>query len=182
MEILYKNAKGYSLVEVLAAITIFSLIVIPMMSFFTQAYNNSNRNEKNTVVINVARGVFEFMKNQDFDELKARMAHESGLNVYVGLIDGSDIDPSDETMTKRIQVYKYQDEMTYEDSTIPDSKKVKQVQINNLKYNAYVTLKPNVDKPNYFIDIEVIVWDGDDKYSPPAKPTLTGMIINENIR
>lgn len=178
----YKNTKGYSLVEVLAAITIFSLIVIPMMSFFTQAYNNSNRNEKNTVVINVARGVFEFMKNQDFDELKARMAHEGGLNVYIGLIDGTDFDPNDETKTKRIQVYKYQEEKTYKDSTIPDSNKVKQVKINNIKYNTYVTLKPNIDNSKYFIDIEIFVWDGDDKYSPPANATLTGMIINENIR
>lgn len=182
MRTFFKSKHGNTLVEVLAAVTIFSLVVIPMISFFTQAYSYTNRNEMKTVSINVARGVYEFMSNQDFSELKARMKGISEYNVYVGLMDGNEIDPSDPTKTKKIQVYKFQEKSIYEDPTVPVKGKVNPVQINNVKYNAYVKLKPSSEKPDYFIDIDVFVWEGEDKYSPPHDALIKGKIINETIR
>lgn len=182
METLLKNKQGNTLIEVLAAVTIFSVVVIPMISFFTQAYSYTNRNEQKTVAINVARGVYEFMSNQDFSELKARMVGSGSgeFNVYVGLIDGNEVDPSD--ATKKIQVYKFQEKSIYEDPTVPSTDKIKQLQINNDKYNAFVKLTPSSEKSDYFINIAVFVWEGEDQYSPPTNATLTGMIINESIR
>lgn len=180
METLLKNKHGNTLIEVLAAVTIFSLVVIPMISFFTQAYSYTNRNEKKTVSINVARGIYEFMSNQDFSELKARMAGSGEFNVYVGLMDGNEVDPSDGT--KKIQVYKFQEKSVYEDPTVPSTSKIKQVQINNVKYNVFVKLTPTTEKSDFFINVDIFVWEGEDQYTPPHDALLKGKIVNETIR
>jgi type II secretory pathway pseudopilin PulG len=61
---------GLTLIEILASITIFSIIAISLFSFFPQAYKYTTKNQSRTLEINVARGVLHYVEQQDYDVMK----------------------------------------------------------------------------------------------------------------
>ena len=61
--------KGFTLLEVLASITILSIVAIGMFSFFTNAMKYTTYNQDKTVAINIARGVLAYMQRLDFETL-----------------------------------------------------------------------------------------------------------------
>lgn len=72
---------GFTLVELLASITIFSIITISLFSFFPQAYQYTTKNQSRTLEINVARGVLHYIEQQDYDlmtEIYNKVKEESG--------------------------------------------------------------------------------------------------------
>lgn len=72
------SSKGFTLLEVLASITILSIVAIGMFSFFTNAMQYTTYNQDKTVAINIARGVLAYMERLDFTELKQYV--ESKMN------------------------------------------------------------------------------------------------------
>ncbi|TXK91987.1 prepilin-type N-terminal cleavage/methylation domain-containing protein, partial [Parageobacillus sp. SY1] len=64
------SSKGFTLLEVLASITILSIVAIGMFSFFTNAMQYTTYNQDKTVAINIARGVLAYMERLDFTALK----------------------------------------------------------------------------------------------------------------
>ncbi|MGG3916847.1 prepilin-type N-terminal cleavage/methylation domain-containing protein [Parageobacillus thermoglucosidasius] len=73
-----RSSKGFTLLEVLASITILSIVAIGMFSFFTNAMQYTTYNQDKTVAINIARGVLAYMERLDFTELKQYV--ESKMN------------------------------------------------------------------------------------------------------
>jgi len=61
---------GLTLIEILASITIFSIIAISLFSFFPQAYKYTTKNQSRTLEINVARGVLHYVEQQDYDVMQ----------------------------------------------------------------------------------------------------------------
>ncbi len=70
--------KGLSLLEVLVSITLLNIILISLLSFFTQSYQYTIGNQNQTVGINVARNVLYYMEQQDFDKIYNQ--YISGIN------------------------------------------------------------------------------------------------------
>ncbi|MFJ7744239.1 type II secretion system protein [Peribacillus sp. NPDC097295] len=64
-----KKQRGFTLVEVLASIAILGIITITVMTFFTQSYDYTKRNQSKTVGINVARNVINYFDQLEFNEL-----------------------------------------------------------------------------------------------------------------
>ncbi|MEC0241438.1 type II secretion system protein [Paenibacillus dokdonensis] len=64
-----KQEKGFTLVEVLAAIVIFSIVSIVLASYFSNALSYSKSNQNKTVMINLARNALVFMQKQDYGKL-----------------------------------------------------------------------------------------------------------------
>lgn len=64
------NTQGMTLVEILAAITILSIILVTIIGFFTQAAAYTARNERKTVAISVAQGAMNYIQQENFDKLK----------------------------------------------------------------------------------------------------------------
>ncbi|MWV46642.1 prepilin-type N-terminal cleavage/methylation domain-containing protein [Paenibacillus sp. HJL G12] len=64
-----KQEKGFTLVEVLAAIVIFSIVSIVLTSYFANALSYSKSNQNKTVMINLARNALVFMQKQDYGKL-----------------------------------------------------------------------------------------------------------------
>lgn len=94
------NQNGFTLIEIIITFTILTIVVTGMLTFFSQAYSYTTKNQNKTIAINVARGASAFMKNQDFTELKGLFSATSscsitdtdsnGLNeltLYVGILN-----------------------------------------------------------------------------------------------
>lgn len=64
------NESGFTLIEVLAAIIILSIVSLVLTSYFTNAMSYSKANQNKTVMINLARNALFYMEKQDFDQIK----------------------------------------------------------------------------------------------------------------
>ncbi|WLR50094.1 prepilin-type N-terminal cleavage/methylation domain-containing protein [Bacillus tianshenii] len=62
--------RGYTLVEVLLAITILSVIFVSFFYFFTNAYQYTKENQSKTVGIHAARNAVIYLENQSFADVK----------------------------------------------------------------------------------------------------------------
>lgn len=63
-----KNQRGLTLVELLAALVILSIISLSLFTFFIQASSYNTQNKNKLVAINIARGVTERLN--DYTEIK----------------------------------------------------------------------------------------------------------------
>ncbi|MCF6092693.1 type II secretion system GspH family protein [Microaerobacter geothermalis] len=70
------NEKGITLIEILAAITILAIIVIPVSMLFTGSYTNSKKEEEKTQAVQIARWVTEEIKENyptySLDDIRAQ--------------------------------------------------------------------------------------------------------------
>ncbi|MDO7906588.1 type II secretion system protein [Paenibacillus sp. JX-17] len=66
-----QREQGFSLVEVLAAITILSIVSLVLISYFTHALSYSKSNQNKTVMVNLARNALFYVQKQNYDELSA---------------------------------------------------------------------------------------------------------------
>ncbi|WP_208414529.1 type IV pilus modification PilV family protein [Paenibacillus castaneae] len=65
------NEAGFTLIEVLAAFVILSVVALAMTSFFTNALSYAKGNQNKTVMINLARNTLFYMEKQNFETIKA---------------------------------------------------------------------------------------------------------------
>jgi prepilin-type N-terminal cleavage/methylation domain-containing protein len=74
-----KKEGGFTLLEILAAITIVSVVSLAMMAFFVNALSYAKGNQNKTVVVNLARNALYYIEKQDFDTLNAFFANASNV-------------------------------------------------------------------------------------------------------
>ncbi|MGE7119997.1 type II secretion system protein [Peribacillus sp. NPDC046944] len=144
-----KNQKGFTLVEVLASIAILGIITITVMTFFTQSYDYTKRNQSKTVGINVARNVINYFDQLEFNELYKQYG--------IASLDSEGINISLPDCNTRPSLY------------TTSCSEILQPTINNYKYDTEITLKKyeNVavkdtgyDLNKNLIRIEVkVVWE-----------------------
>ncbi|MEK3838611.1 MULTISPECIES: type IV pilus modification PilV family protein [unclassified Paenibacillus] len=60
---------GFTLIEVLAAIVILSIVSLVLTSYFTHAMTYSKSNQNKTIMVNLARNALFYMEKQDFGEI-----------------------------------------------------------------------------------------------------------------
>ncbi|MBM7578845.1 prepilin-type N-terminal cleavage/methylation domain-containing protein [Jeotgalibacillus terrae] len=60
------NKKAFTLVEVLASITLLNIIIFSLLTFFLNSYNYTFANQDQTVGSNVARNTVTYIESQDF--------------------------------------------------------------------------------------------------------------------
>ncbi|WP_185897302.1 type IV pilus modification PilV family protein [Paenibacillus zeisoli] len=60
---------GFSLIEVLAAITILSIVALVLSSYFTSSLSYSKKNQNKTIMVNLARNALFYMEKQSFSVL-----------------------------------------------------------------------------------------------------------------
>jgi prepilin-type N-terminal cleavage/methylation domain-containing protein len=65
-----KQEQGFTLIEVLAAIVILSIVSLVLTSYFTNALSFSKANQNKTIMVNLARNALFYMEKQDFDKLR----------------------------------------------------------------------------------------------------------------
>lgn len=65
-----KQEKGFTLIEVLAAIVILSIVSLVLTSYFTNAMSYSKSNQNKTIMVNLARNALFYVEKQDFEAMK----------------------------------------------------------------------------------------------------------------
>ncbi|WP_417899417.1 prepilin-type N-terminal cleavage/methylation domain-containing protein [Bacillus haimaensis] len=85
-QIIEKNG-GFTLIEVLVSMTIFSIILLGMMTFFTNGLSYVKENESKTVATQVARNVMNYMEKQDYQVMEGYLT--KSLQLESSTSDGS---------------------------------------------------------------------------------------------
>ena len=137
---LLKKDRGFTLLEVLLAIAILSIIFTAVMGFFSQSFTYTKQNESKTVGINFARNVLNYIEHQDFEKMKGLSVNE----VEVELDADSCSSKSDGK------------EFLINCNAILNSK------INNVEYDAKVLINPEgkTELTNFLIPVTVEVqWN-----------------------
>lgn len=65
-----KQEKGFTLIEVLAAIVILSIVSLVLTSYFTNAMSYSKSNQNKTIMVNLARNALFYVEKQDFEAMQ----------------------------------------------------------------------------------------------------------------
>jgi prepilin-type N-terminal cleavage/methylation domain-containing protein len=162
------NQDGMTLLELLASVTILSIILLSFLKFFIQGYHFTNLNQKKTVGVNVARNVLMYMEKESFIAMR---------NEFEGVNKG-EVKPENQYL--RVVVcndsYKY----FRPNETIPAF--CQPITINNLPYKVFVYSEKAdpEENVNYFIPITVEVrWEinGNEFHTD-----VDGTIQSEDIR
>jgi prepilin-type N-terminal cleavage/methylation domain-containing protein len=161
------SSKGLTLIEILASLTIFGIISISLLSFFTQAYQFTNSNENKTVAVNVARNALMYMQKQNFIEVRADFEEKNIKEYRIFICENP-------TTHKR----------EYLRTVNQSVENCENITINNVPYQVEITYNPDgYDKDtdrSYIIPIKITVnWDSD---GHEKETELKGVINSEDIR
>lgn len=66
---LWNRQQGFTLIEVLAAIVILSIVSLVLTSYFTNAMSYSKSNQNRTIMVNLARNALFYAEKQDFEAM-----------------------------------------------------------------------------------------------------------------
>lgn len=77
-----RNARGFSAIEVLVALTITAVALLAIIGMFPSAYSNVDRSGDDTVALTLAQQRIELLKNQPYASVAA--ATESSIPGYAG--------------------------------------------------------------------------------------------------
>lgn len=86
MKKLFNEQKGFTLLEVLLSLTILSVVVIGLMSFFHNSYNYVNENEDKSIATQIARNVMNYMEKQNYNKFEGYLSYEVDTNEDVHII------------------------------------------------------------------------------------------------
>ncbi|WP_409297418.1 type IV pilus modification PilV family protein [Peribacillus sp. SCS-26] len=144
MKILNKNG-GFSLLEVLIAVTLLGILLLSAMGIFNQAYTHTKQNESKTVGINVARNVLNYVERQPFEKIQDAYFPE----------DSTTRPPQSITL-------QLSDCLKNKDAFEGNCETVFQSKVNNVTYEAEVTIsRADGDLSDYIMPLAVEVkWGG----------------------
>jgi prepilin-type N-terminal cleavage/methylation domain-containing protein len=182
--------KGFTLVEVLLAVTIFSLIVLPMVSFFIQAQDYSSRNKNMGLATHIAQNTLIYMEKQDFDRMRVMADADSyDPNPNSSPFPGLNLHHPDSKMEYKDKEYY---EYSHDDcTTVPfleagSCERIFHPEINGVTYDDHITVglkiyndDPSTELNKYLIRVVVKVTSTREK-EPDV--FLEGVIVDETIR
>ncbi|WP_226667183.1 prepilin-type N-terminal cleavage/methylation domain-containing protein [Metabacillus litoralis] len=67
---LFTHNKGFTLIEVMLSIVIFSILTLGMLTLFSQAMTYTQKSENDTIGVYAARNMLNFIEQKDFQEMK----------------------------------------------------------------------------------------------------------------
>jgi prepilin-type N-terminal cleavage/methylation domain len=73
--------SGLTLVEVLAALVILSIVSLVLTSFFTNALTYAKGNQSKTVMVNLARNALFYMEKQSFEPIQTYFSNPSNTAI-----------------------------------------------------------------------------------------------------
>ncbi|TXK85382.1 type II secretion system protein J [Paenibacillus sp. N3.4] len=85
MKIRKSREEGFTLIEVLAATVILSIVSMAMMAFFINAMSYNKGNQNKTVMVNLARNALFYMEKQNFNDLNAYFTESTSIQPAIDL-------------------------------------------------------------------------------------------------
>lgn len=86
MKKLFNEQNGFTLLEVLLSLTILSVVVIGLMSFFHNSYNYVNENEDKAIATQIARNVMNYAEKQNYNKFEGYLSYEVDTNENIHII------------------------------------------------------------------------------------------------
>ncbi|CAM4394992.1 prepilin-type N-terminal cleavage/methylation domain-containing protein [Saccharibacillus endophyticus] len=80
----FKKEEGFTLIEVLAAMLIVSIVALAFTAYFSNALTFAKSNQNQTIMSNLARNALVYMQKQDFVRLKEYFGSGSATVVKAG--------------------------------------------------------------------------------------------------
>lgn len=65
-----KKEQGFTLIEILAALLILSIVALAFTAYFSSALTFAKANQNKTIMSNLARNALVYMQKQDFKEMR----------------------------------------------------------------------------------------------------------------
>lgn len=166
---LFTYNKGFTLIEVLLSIVIFSILTLGMLALFSQTMTYTQKSENDTLGVYAARNMLNFMEQQSFEEIKRDYVDD-----LTDVGEGSTVILTDEVCP--IWFNGNSDELNQrrERCLITFNPN-----LNNRQLNVSVELKKHSDSSlqTSLIPMEILVeWDEGNESS------LEGFITNEKLR
>ncbi|MGD6816733.1 type IV pilus modification PilV family protein [Metabacillus sp. 84] len=153
------DKNGFTLIEVLLSISIFSILTLGMLQFFTQAMDFSGKNEDKTIGIYVARNMLNYMEQQSFSAVSGHYLTGSGPVNITGEACQSDKLSSGRTVLNQTE------QIVISGNRTSKCELNFSPEINNRQYEVSVTIQKHssIDLQDSLIPITVSVeWDEDD--------------------
>jgi prepilin-type N-terminal cleavage/methylation domain-containing protein len=127
---MHTNEKGLTLVEILAAISILSIIVVSFLSFFPQVGMMNQQNDVKTKGINVAKKILAQWTIDEKDEIAAFLLEPSAADAPYGYERYKQEDASNYFFEKEVEGFEVKVEL------------VKNAQVNELR-QVSITIEKN---------------------------------------
>ncbi|MNW55023.1 hypothetical protein D3C74_326590 [compost metagenome] len=80
--------SGFSLVEVVAALVIFSIVTLSLTAFFINSMDYAKGNQNKTVMVNLARNALVYMEKQKFDKIETYFITDGNEDITCDLTTG----------------------------------------------------------------------------------------------
>ncbi|MNB81219.1 hypothetical protein D3C75_279930 [compost metagenome] len=171
-----KQEQGFTLIEVLAAIIILSIVSLVLTSYFTNAMSYAKANQNKTIMVNLARNALFYAEKQDFDVWKKYF----NSNINIGYEDVCTVGELEVPCNYSSLV---------KDITVLD--KVLNPSINGISYSINIAYQVDLykemkdiksDAANYLIPVLVTVKAPEKNGRKAAETVVEGYITNEAIR
>ncbi|WP_449601483.1 type IV pilus modification PilV family protein [Paenibacillus sp. Marseille-Q9583] len=178
-----KQEKGFTLIEVLAAIVILSIVSLVLTSYFTNAMSYSKSNQNKTIMVNLARNALFYVEKQDFKKMWDYLTENDSLEATKCQKDKDDSVKCDAYM------------QLVEDTTILNQ--VLNPAINGVKYQIDIEYQRELHNPSsspspsdsdeqkmaaYLLPVLVKVSRVDSSSGPQTQSVVEGYITDEKIR
>lgn len=171
-----KQEQGFTLIEVLAAIIILSIVSLVLTSYFINAMSYAKANQNKTIMVNLARNALFYAEKQDFKKMKDYFddathnalecsSSNTSCGTYSNVVDDTVV--LEAVLNPYINKVQYQISIVYQRDM----------------HENMSTSKTDFDKDisPYLLPVEVIVWNSAD--TNRAKQTVVeGYITDEEIR
>ncbi|MEK4345527.1 type II secretion system protein [Paenibacillus sp. FSL P4-0184] len=178
-----KQEKGFTLIEVLAAIVILSIVSLVLTSYFTNAMSYSKSNQNKTIMVNLARNALFYVEKQDFEKMWDYLTENDSLEATKCQKDTDDSVKCDDYI------------QLVEDTTILNQ--VLNPSINGVNYQIDIKYQSELHNPSlspspsdsdeqkmaaYLLPVLVKVSRVDSSSGPQTQSVLEGYITDEKIR
>ncbi|MFC6648237.1 prepilin-type N-terminal cleavage/methylation domain-containing protein [Paenibacillus rhizoplanae] len=175
---------GFTLIEVLAAIVILSIVSLVLTSYFTHALSYSKSNQNKTIMVNLARNALFYMEKQDFE----------AMSKYFNVNDTSPnaAHPSIEAKQCTSTSCMYNNDDFINSAVLPE---VLNPVINNILYQVKITYQAELyrdmlrggdirkqEMAPYLIPVQVEVTGPGGPSANTASMIVEGYITDEKIR
>lgn len=179
-----KQEQGFTLIEVLAAIVILSIVSLVLTSYFTNAMSYSKSNQNKTIMVNLARNALFYVEKQDFEPIKEYFRDNKNSGIFSDQCYRPETEPGFESC----QIY----------SNIADTGVLADVlnpTINGIQYHIDISYQKALDEvaldsadpiqlvmAKYLLPVKVRVRDSGRKNNNISETVVEGYITDEEIR
>lgn len=165
--------EGFTLIEVLAAIVILSIVSLVLTSYFTNALSYSKSNQNKTIMVNLARNALFYMEKQDFDKTVDFFVTQN----YTLTAGGCQVNACGNTSNDEDKALR----KAFDTNALAH---VLHPTVNGINYSInviYQSALVNADFEDYLLPVKVVVTR-DSGGGPSAPVEVEGYISNEEIR